>query len=687
MNLRRGARLALLTSTLVLAVLVADRLAPPDLSRVEATTRTVNDRDGALLRAFITPDGMWRYQTQPDDVDPLYLAMLKMWEDRRYDDHPGIDPLAMTRALGQWVQAGRIVSGASTLTMQTARLLEPRGRNLGTKLVEMARAFQLERRYGKDEILSVYLTLAPFGGNLEGVRAASLAYFSKEPGHLTPAEAALLVALPQSPEALRPDRAPEAAMAARNRVLDRAAEEGVITLAEAEAAKLALVPSRRADMPFLAPHLAERLAAEHEDPVITTTLDRDLQAAIERLLAQRRPVADPGASAAIMVIDNHTGAVLAHIGALDYFDERRNGMVDMTQAVRSPGSALKPFIYGLAFGRRLIHPAMLIDDRPRDFGGWRPSNFDDGFHGIVTMGDALATSLNVPAVAVLDRLGPQTFDSAWRDAGLALHYPGIDPRPGLPLALGGVGVTLETMVAGYVGLANGGLMQPLSVLPDTVSEPSGVRLMPDFAAWYVADILRNAPRAIGFTQQGRHGEIAFKTGTSYGYRDAWALGFTQDVTVGVWLGRPDGGSCSGCVGIEVAAPVMLAVFDLIADSGGPALPSPPADALLIRTAELPNYLQRFDREDTALGPQVAFPLDGSTLRLAWLGDSAETLPLRADGGLQPYLWLVNGVPVDADRRGEADWIPDGAGFVSVSVTDAAGNSASVDVLVELVGRD
>lgn len=243
MNLRRGARLALLTSTLVLAVLIADRLAPPDFSRIETTTRIVNDRDGALLRAFITPDGMWRYRAGPDDVDPLYLAMLKMWEDQRYDDHLGIDPLAMTRALRQWIQAGRIVSGASTLTMQTARLLEPRDRTLATKLIEMARAFQLERRYDKDEILSVYLTLAPFGGNLEGVRAASLAYFGKEPDHLTPAEAALLVALPQSPEALRPDRAPEAAMAARNRVLDRAADEGVITLTEAEAAKLALVPS------------------------------------------------------------------------------------------------------------------------------------------------------------------------------------------------------------------------------------------------------------------------------------------------------------------------------------------------------------------------------------------------------------------------------------------------------------
>ncbi|MDG2479539.1 MAG: penicillin-binding protein 1C [Alphaproteobacteria bacterium] len=680
------ARLALAASLAVLAALVADRLAPLDLSRLESTTRMVNDRNGVLLRAFTTDDDMWRYAAQRDEVDPLYVAMLMAWEDKRFEDHVGVDPLAVLRALGQWVEAGRIISGASTLTMQTARLLEPRSRDLGSKIIEMTRALQLERRYTKNEILAAYLTLSPFGGNLEGVRAASLAYFGKEPSRLTPAEAALLVALPQSPEALRPDRHPEAAMQARNRVLDRAAEAGLISIAEAQAAKQAAIPAGRYAMPFLAPHLAERLARAETADTITTTLDAGLQAGVERLFSLASPVADPGASAAVMIVDNRTGEVLVDVGALDYFNERRDGMVDMTRAIRSPGSALKPFIYGEAFARRLIHPAMLIDDRPRDIGGYRPTNFDDGFHGVVTMRQALAASLNVPAVAVLDRLGAQTFDTVWREAGLQLHYPTGDARPGLPLALGGVGVSLETMVTAYAALASGGEVPRLHYLSEVSSEEAG-RLMPEFAAWYVADTLREAPRANGFTQYGRHGDIAFKTGTSYGYRDAWALGFTANYTVGVWLGRPDGGSCNGCVGIEAAAPVMLAVFDLLPDSGGRALPIPPDDALVVRTAALPTYLQRFDRTPESEGPQLAFPIDGTVLRLAQRDAVTDVLPLRADGGEQPYLWLVNGAPVETNRSGEAVWVPDGAGFVSVSVTDAAGRSASADVFVELVARN
>ena len=669
----------------LLALAAADRLLPPDLTRAERLTRTVVARDGSVLRAFLSPDSMWRLPATAADVDPLYLAMLTGWEDKRFWDHPGVDPLAVLRAAGQDLAAGHVVSGASTLSMQAARLLEPRPRTVGAKLVEMARALQLEERYGKQGVLAVYLTLAPFGGNLEGVRAASLAYFGKEPAHLSPAEAALLVALPQSPERLRPDRAPGAARLARNRVLARAAELGLISADDATRAEAAPVPSLRLDLPFHAPLLAERLtAAAPQATTIRTTLDAGVQAALERLLALHGPARDPGASLAVIVVDNATMEVVAEVGSFDYFDANRDGMVDMTTAVRSPGSALKPLIYGLAFDRRLLHPDTLIEDRPRNFGGYRPANFDGGFHGLVRARDALAYSLNVPAVAVLDRLGPASFDTALRGAGIDLVYPTGAAGPSLPLALGGVGVTLDDLVAAYAGIADGGTVRPLRVLADG-PEPEGTRLMAPFAAWYVADILRNAPRATGFLQGGGAVPVAFKTGTSYGYRDAWAIGFTREHTIGVWVGRPDGSPCGGCVGIDAAAPILLSAFDLFPhDSDAAANPAP--EVVAATSATPPAYLARFDRTAAAAGPQLSFPVDGTRLRIAWAGDAAQALPLRVDGGAAPYRWLVNGTPVAADRGGDAAWTPDGNGFAEISVTDAAGRSASAEVFVEIVGR-
>ena len=689
--MRQGARNGLIAAAwtavaLLVGLAALDRAAPPDLSRTATRTHTVEARDGSVLRAFLASDGIWRLPATVGDVDPLYLAMLKGWEDRRFDSHPGVDPLAIGRAMLQAVSAGRIVSGASTLSMQTARLLEPRARTLGAKVTEMGRALQLERDLGKDGVLALYLTLAPFGGNLEGVRAASLAYFGKEPTDLSPAEAALLVALPQSPERLRPDRFPEAARAARDRVLARAADLGILTQAEAERAMAAAVPVARRDLPFLAPHLAERLEAEQpRNPAIATTIDADLQATIEHMVSMRLPAADPRASLAIVVVDNATMAVLAEVGAWDYFDLERQGMVDMTRAIRSPGSALKPLIYGLAFDRRLLHPDTLIEDRPRNFAGYRPVNFDGGFAGMVRAREALAWSLNVPAVAILDRLGATGFDTALADAGIALTYPPGATGPSLPLALGGVGITLHDLTMAYAGIANGGTVRPLAVLQDDVGEEEGVRLMAPFAAWYLADILREAPRAGGFLQDGSARPIAFKTGTSYGYRDAWAIGFTREHTVGVWVGRADGTPCGGCIGIDTASPILLSIFDLFPDDSDPAA-NPSRAVTAMTSAALPSYLARFDRGAEAGGPELSFPVDGARLRLAWIDGAAQAMPLRVDGGVGPFAWFVNGAPVAADRRGDAAWVPDGDGFAAITVTDAAGRSADAEVFVEIVGR-
>ena len=385
-----------------ISVWMLDRLSPPSLARAQRTSPLVLDRQERILRGFTVDAGFWRLPARPEDVDPLYLRMLLAYEDQRFDQHPGIDPLATARALGQWLRHGRVVSGASTLTMQAARLLEPHARDLSGKLGEMLRALQLEWHYSKDEILSLYLTLAPYGGNLEGIRAASLAWLGKEPRHLTAAEAALLVVLPQAPSRLRPDRAPERARAARDKVLVRMEQLGILSAQQVAEARQDAIPTQRQPLPALVPHLAERVrAARPQATLLHTFIDRDLQRTLETLARQHQSSLDAHGSIAILVVANATRQVLAYVGASDFFDPRRAGQIDMVQAIRSPGSTLKPLVYGLGFDDLLIHPDTLIDDVPTRFGDYSPSNFRNTYAGQVSVREALQQSLNIPAVAVL----------------------------------------------------------------------------------------------------------------------------------------------------------------------------------------------------------------------------------------------------------------------------------------------
>src|SRR5260221_11466789 len=350
-------------------------------------------------------DGRWRLPVDAKTaVDPGYLKLLRAYEDRRFRAHGGIDPLALGRAALQLVTSGHIVSGGSTITMQLARLMEPRReRSVYAKLRQMVRAVQIERQLGKDQILDLYLALAPFGGNLEGIRAASIAYFGREPKRLSLAEAALLVALPQSPETRRLDRYPEVARAARDRVLDRMVEEHRVSHEDAIQARAVTVPRLRKPMPILAPHSSDAAIAIVKDaPVIKLTLDATLQKTLEALARDRAIAQGPNISIGMIAIDNESGDVLARVGSSDYFDDRRAGQVDMTRAVRSPGSTLKPFIYGLAFEDGFVHPDSLIDDRPIRFGSYAPENFDMTFQGTVPIRKALQLSLNLPAIALLD---------------------------------------------------------------------------------------------------------------------------------------------------------------------------------------------------------------------------------------------------------------------------------------------
>ena len=687
---RRWTRVGFALFGLICALVTADRANPPDMARALALSPEVAAKDGTLLRAFLSRDGAWRIRTTPRDVSPRYLLLLKAYEDRRFDSHPGIDLLALGRAASQWAGAGHVVSGGSTLTMQVARLLEPdllQHRGVLTKAVQAIRALQLEERYSKDEILSLYLTLAPMGGNLEGVRAASLSYFGKEPASLDLAESALLVALPQSPVRARPDRHAEAALKARNHVLDRMVEEGVITAPDAAVAKKEGVPFARQPMPLSAPHLAQRLVLANGQPLIKTTIDANIQAAAERMAAQERGYFDDGADLAIVVVENKTRNLVATVGGTQYWG--RGGQVDLAARARSPGSALKPFIYGLAFDSLALHPLTRMTDEASLFGDYAPQDFEGSFQGTVTAREALQMSLNIPAVALLDRVGPLSFTMTLQNAGARLAFPPGGAAPSLPVALGGLGISLTDIAMLYAGIAEGGQARALRVIADTPDAPSH-RLFGPVAAWYLRDILDGVALPDGWAMgQGllRSRSIGFKTGTSYGFRDAWAVGFSNDYIVAVWVGRADGSPRPGHMGREAGAPILLKMFGLLPPDRRPA-PAPPAGAILVHsTDELPPALQVFSRDAkpeavaaTLPPPAIAFPPNGAVVPLPGAKDKDQTITLKADGGRAPLTWLVNGELVgNFDRFAAATYKPGGEGLARVTVVDADGRSDTSEV--------
>jgi penicillin-binding protein 1C len=679
----------LLVGSLLAGLLAVDRSYPPPLSGARTVSAEVLDADGQLLRAFATPDGRWRLKSTAADVDPQFLRMLIAYEDRRFYLHHGVDLWALGRAAWQLLRHGRVVSGGSTLTMQVARLIEPRaGRSFGAKLVQIARAIQIERRLSKAEILDLYLTHAPYGGNLEGIRAASLAYFGKEPRRLTVAEAALLVALPQLPEKRRPDRSLALAEAARHRVLERAAVAQVIGDGEAERAELAAIPDRRLQLPAYAAHVAE--AALRREPGTTrhqATLRRNVQEGLEAVAEEAAARLDPKVSVAMIMADAKTGEIIGEVGSAGYFNAGRSGFIDMTRVLRSPGSTLKPFIYGLAFEEGLVAQETIIEDRPADFFGYRPKNFDMTYQGDVTVRQALQLSLNVPAVRLLDAVGPTRLLARFRRAEVRPALP-ADEAPGLAIGLGGLGITLRDLVQLYAGIANRG--KPVRLGDGIDRKPGlidGEPLMEPVAAWNVADILSGIVAPAGSAQHG----IAYKTGTSYGYRDAWSVGFDGSHVLGVWVGRPDNGAVPGLTGYGSAAPILFQAFARSGVAIAP-LPSPPAGAVRIAQAQLPASQRRFSMDANGLlaastrepAPQIIYPPEGAHVELGTEADGTMLpLTLKLQGGRAPFRWLANGKPLpEISRSRVSRWVPDGDGYSTLTVIDAIGRAASVGVFVQ-----
>ncbi|MCZ7643008.1 MAG: penicillin-binding protein 1C [Pseudorhodoplanes sp.] len=676
-----GLAAALLLAAAGAAGFVAS-LGPPPLGQGIAYGTVVVDREGRLLRPYAIADGRWRLPVRVEDVDPRFVRLLIAYEDKRFHEHAGVDPRALLRAAYLWAANGRIVSGASTLTMQVARLLEPRSeRSLVAKLRQMVRAIQIERALRKEDILSLYLALAPYGGNLEGVRAASLAYFGKEPRRLALHEAALLVALPQSPEMRRPDRAPAIARRARDRVLVRAGD--IIPADEIAQAQAQAVPDARHPMPMLAPQAADQALAAAPDGVLhRLTIDAPLQAALETLARERAQALGPDISIAILAVDHASGEVRARVASAGYFDARRAGQVDMTQAVRSPGSALKPFIYGLGFEDGLVHPETLIEDRPARFGRYAPENFDLTFQGTVTVRRALQMSLNVPAVVLLEKVGASRLTARLAQAGGAPALPKGEV-PGLAMGLGGVGITLTDLTMLYGGIARlGTTMALVERAADLAAARPPRRLLDPAAAWYTANVLQGTPPP----ENAPHHRVAFKTGTSYGFRDAWAVGFDGLRTVGVWVGRPDGMPVPGMTGRNAAAPVL---FDAFARSGVSPQPLPPAPrgVIFASTARLPRTLQRYEPEAFAGGsanaPRIVYPPHAARVEAAASGGKTEPLALKIAGGAEPLTVMVNGRAVAAEPgRRVVFFDPGGPGFVRLTVMDAKGLTDSIVIRVQ-----
>jgi penicillin-binding protein 1C len=663
----------------LLTLFSLDQIFPPPLARVREVSPVVVDRNGEWLMAFTTSQGTWRLDARLDEIDPEFQRRLIAIEDERFWIHPGVDPIALTRASVSYARAGRVTQGGSTITMQLARLLEPRPRTIQSKLIEIIRALQIEARMSKREILAAYLTLAPYGGNLEGVRAASRAYFQRDPQWLDDSEMALLIALPQAPEARRPDRRPLVARAARDRVLDMFVTSGLISRRRAEEGKQSAIPTR-APFPYSAPHAAQALVAEHRgEGVVTSSLDARLQRDLEALARRQVAGLERDAQIAILAVDLRTREVRARVGGAGR--ERAGGYIDMTRAIRSPGSALKPFLYAIAFDEGIAAPETLVRDAPRRFGGYLPENFDRRFHGDVSLEDALRHSLNLPAVATLERIGANRFHAALRRAGADVRLPRrADSEPGLALALGGVGMTLEDMVQLYATLGDDGRARPL-ITDNAATFAFTRRFVRPQTAERMLEILATSPHPAGrIPAQVAQGapRVAFKTGTSYGFRDAWSFGVSNGYAIGVWVGRPDGAPRPGATGRSEALPILFEAFDLI---GGPTEPNRAPE----EHHDVAPALVRLDAEERE-GLSILFPPSGAVVLVLDYGPQSRGLSLSARGGREPLSWYAEGARVDSEQTsGRAIWRPTAPGFYDVTVVDADGQRAQVRVRVRNSG--
>ena len=677
-------RLTLVLFSGFILFLLADQFAPLTsvLETEDKFALVIVAEDGTPLRAFADKEGVWRYPVSMSDVSPRYINTLVAYEDRWFWYHPGINPLAMIRAIYQNTINGRVISGGSTLTMQVARILDPHSRTFAGKLKQMFRALQLEWHYSKAEILTMYLNLAPFGGPLEGVQAASYAYLSKPAIELSQAEAALLSVLPQSPSRFRPDRYPERATRARNKVLERMHQFGYLSREQVDDAMLEIVVPQLEAMPMSASILARRLKSQvKKGEVLRTTIDAQLQLQLETLVKDYAHQLPDKSSAAVLVVNHHNMAVKAYVASADFYDTKRYGQVDMIQAVRSPGSTLKPFLYAMALDQGLITSHSMLMDEAVNINGYTPENFNQSFSGVVSMSEALQRSLNIPAIQVLQFLGPGYFHSQLENAGLKLHMP-MASKPNLSIILGGAGVQLEQLVSAYTAFSRGGKAGKLRFYYDSVTAGDFIRekhLMSSGAAWIIRNILSQIQYRDPLSSMINNGSsLAWKTGTSYGFRDAWAIGMTDDYTIGIWTGRPDGTSVPGHYGAQTAVPLLrMVALNLPAETNrNQSISLEQPESVSQEVICWPDgRLKRLNNSSTSCNKtQLSWILDETVppalhanpdietalneLRIVSIEDGAQikrpegthgpiSINLQVKGSLGATYWFVNGKPINS----------------------------------------
>ncbi len=668
---RRGWAFGLLV--FVIALLALNLLFPPPVSQARHVSSVVNDVDGRMLSSFTVEDGTWRLPADLNRIDRRFTERLIAIEDKRFYSHSGVDLPAIVRALRSWKREGRAVSGASTLTMQLIRQLEPRPRNLRSKAIEIVRAVQIEMWMSKDEILQSYLTHVSYGGNIEGIESATRLYFDKTPEFLTDSEIAILISLPQAPEARRPDRKSAATRAARDTILDKLLASNQMKSGAVDEAKQARINSSRSHMPDTAWITAYGLS-ENKRGIVSSTLETGLQLRLESLVKTYIDAWPQAVNTAVVVVENETLAVRAHIASADR--DRPGGWIDMTNRPRSPGSTLKPFIFGLAMDDGLLSAGSFAFDAPTRFGSYRPENFNRRYHGNVRIHEALRHSLNVPAVAALDLIGGDRLEQSLLAAGAKMARLGRkSDKAGLALALGGVGMSVNDLAMLYAALANGGQAQPLQWVSNDKDTSKKFPLLNRQSAENITRILAHAPTPDGrmpaWLREGG-ASIAYKTGTSYGFRDAWAAGYTDDYTVVVWTGRPDGAPRIGETGRSAAAPLLFDIFDM--------LPSKSGVAIYRKDDAAPAGLKALGQTQSQ-APHILFPPDGAEIFTDRLGESSRgfTISARAEG--DDYTAYINGKLLKKSGRHHV-WRPDTAGFFSLMIVDTAGRQSTSYVRVQ-----
>jgi penicillin-binding protein 1C len=561
--------------------------------------------DGSVLHAYLNPTQKWRMKTELREITPVLRAAIIEKEDRWFRWHFGVNPGALVQAAGRNVFGTGRTTGASTITMQVARLLEPKERTFPNKLLEMARAVQLEAHYSKDEILQLYLNLVPYGGNVEGVKSAALLYFQQTPDYLSLAQTVTLAIIPNRPRGLVLGKNNAAVLRERNRWLRRFGAAGLFPAQDVADALLEPLDVQRHPAPTLAPHLSRRLVRQFPHAaIIRSSLQRSKQSKAEDLtLGYVRRLRELGITqAAVLVVSNRTRQVEAYVGSADFRDFASQGQNDGVVAVRSPGSTLKPFLYALAMDQGLVTPKLLLPDVPTNFQGYRPENFDKHCNGEVTLERALAYSLNIPAVRVLNQLGVPAFTDKLQQAGFQ-NVKRNRPQLGLSSILGGCGASLEELTGLYVTLANGGRYAKLRFAsppgplsgregePDDFEPrrrgspsllergPGGEALISESAAFLTTDILSQLTRPdlpLGAASSMRLPKVAWKTGTSYGRRDAWSIGYNRQYTIGVWLGNFSGQGSPALTGADVATPLLFDLFNALAYNSPNDWFAPPA---------------------------------------------------------------------------------------------------------------